>query len=304
MIKVSIIIPHFNSFESLKTLIKSIPEREELEIIIVDDRSEEDIQKKLRNFVLEERKVKLFFNEKGMKSAGTCRNIGIDKSVGEWLLFADADDFFLENMFEKIEKALKKINDRVEIIYFFPKSLNIKTNKSSYREIKLVEIMNNYLKEKNYKNELKLRYCTYVPWSKLVKKSLVNKYNIKFDEIIVSNDIMFSTKIGRYAWEIAISNEEIYCVTKNDRSLTSIRDFMKFDMRIDTFIRYYNYLSEEERKEIEISPLPLLFEGRYYGVKNFFFILRKLKQNKIKIFSYFKLEMYRIKILMYKLSKK
>ncbi|MDR1598532.1 MAG: glycosyltransferase [Oscillospiraceae bacterium] len=42
-INFSVVISHYNSFVLLKKLINSIPEREDVQIILVDDNSEQDI---------------------------------------------------------------------------------------------------------------------------------------------------------------------------------------------------------------------------------------------------------------------
>lgn len=301
--KISIIIPHFNSVRSLEKLIKSIPKVQDIEILIIDDKSDRGLKKDLEKLSLINKNIVLLFNQTKNKSAGTCRNIGIEKSKGEWLLFADADDFFLDNMIKKINKSIANISKNIDIIYFIPKSIKLETNTSSYRATKFIYLMKNYLRERNRKNELKLRYCMYVPWSKLIKRDLIVKNNIKFDETIVSNDIMFSVKAGKIAKDILVVDDEIYCVTENEKSLTSIKDPKRFDIRVDIFIRYYQYLSEEERKWIGISPLPLILEGRNYGVKKIFYTFKKMKKNNVKVIKYFHIEKYKIKILFYKLAK-
>lgn len=45
------------------------------------------------------------------------------------------------------------------------------------------------------KEEL-IRYCFYVFWSKLIKNDFVKRNNIRFDEVIVLNDVNFFFKIG------------------------------------------------------------------------------------------------------------
>lgn len=89
--KYSIIIPHFNDFKSLERLLNSIPSRDDIEIIVIDDKSTDE-------YDLDSIKSKCIFlnNETPIKSAGTCRNIGLKIAKGKWLLFADSDDVFFE----------------------------------------------------------------------------------------------------------------------------------------------------------------------------------------------------------------
>jgi hypothetical protein len=47
--------------------------------------------------------------------------------------------------------------------------------------------------------EINLRLLFSVPWAKLIKKDLIDRHNISFEEILASNDINFSVKTGYYA---------------------------------------------------------------------------------------------------------
>ena len=89
LINYSIIIPHKNTPLLLRRCLDSIPERDDIEVIIVDDNSMNinwDDWKFNTNVSL----LKTYKN----KGAGFARNIGLKRAVGKWILFADSDDFF------------------------------------------------------------------------------------------------------------------------------------------------------------------------------------------------------------------
>ena len=94
-INYSFIIPHHNTPELLKRLVDSIPPRHDVELIIVDDNS--DVDKKPN---ISRNDIKLYFIDKDhTKGAGRARNVGLEHAIGKWLIFADADDFFVKNAF-------------------------------------------------------------------------------------------------------------------------------------------------------------------------------------------------------------
>ena len=79
----SFIIPHHNTPELLQRLVDSIPQREDIEIIVVDDNSDDD---KKANVIRSDVQI-IFINKEHTKGAGKARNIGMDVAIGKWLLY-------------------------------------------------------------------------------------------------------------------------------------------------------------------------------------------------------------------------
>lgn len=244
--KLSIIIPHYNSVDLLEKLIASIPAIEEIEIIVIDDNSTEGTEQlqRLTNFRAEQ--ITLLYNEPGCNSAGRCRNIGLAHAKGEWLLFADADDFFLPGFYEKVSAFFESEND---IVYFLPTSLNIDTGEPDSRHIRYTKLVRHFLKTGEWKEEVELRYHWEVPWSKLVRRELVVKNDIHFDLTMVANDIMFSMKSARAARKIDASDEIIYCVTRKAGTLTTVMSKERFYVRLNVMLNKYHYLKQCLPKE-------------------------------------------------------
>ena len=90
----SIIIPHKNIPQLLQRCLDSIPRREDIQIIVIDDNSSPEIVD-FAHFPGRERDdVEIVFTREG-RGAGYARNEGLKRAKGKWLLFADTDDFFL-----------------------------------------------------------------------------------------------------------------------------------------------------------------------------------------------------------------
>lgn len=196
MIRFSFIIPHKNAPKLLARCIDSIPNRNDVEIIVVDDASD-DCVKELESL---ERKYKdrncyFYFQQKSM-GAGYARNVGIEKSKGYWLLFADADDFYTEAMNPFLDKyADDHIHD---LIY-----LNSQIYKDDGSTLPLS--FDKYIKRYNrnaFYSEKVLRYNMWTPWSRMVTKKLVVDNNIRYEEIPVGNDKMFCLLCSKYAKKI------------------------------------------------------------------------------------------------------
>src|SRR5690554_2433886 len=92
-INYSIIIPHKNIPELLDRCLKSIPIRDDVQVIVVDDNSDPDKVDFFEFPGLNRHNTDVYFT-KEKKGAGYARNVGLTKAIGKWLIFSDADDFF------------------------------------------------------------------------------------------------------------------------------------------------------------------------------------------------------------------
>ena len=210
----SIIIPHYDIPDLLMRCLKSIPVSEDIQVIVVDDNSP-DADTYLERYPELSRPYLEFIRASKNGGAGYARNIGLDHAKGKWLLFADADDFFVGNMYDIINTHVESDAD---VIYFqkravYSDNLNCKSSRSGYID----KIMDIYLKTGD---ELPVRTRYYVPWGKMIKKSLVENHHIRFEEIKYSNDILFSVHVGCLAKKIEAIDTVLYVVTSHEGSAT------------------------------------------------------------------------------------
>ena len=115
----SIIIPHYNIPDLLMRCLKSIPVSEDIQVIVVDDNSP-DSNTYLKRFPELSRPNLEFIRTTEGKGAGYARNVGLDHAIGKWLLFADADDFYVENMYDVIKPYSYS---EADIVFFRPRSV-------------------------------------------------------------------------------------------------------------------------------------------------------------------------------------
>lgn len=214
--KYSIIIPHKNAPDLLRRCLASIPNRTDIEIIIVDDNSSAE-KVDFSHFPGTERKNThiIYIKEGESKGAGNARNIALPLAKGEFIIFADCDDFF-NDCFNDILTDYKNTN--YDVIYFNANSVDSITYKPSFRVDHLHEFYDIYNTNKAL-GILYFRYMFTEPWCKIIKTSLIKENNIHFDSTCVNNDVLFSNEIGGYAKNIAIDKRKGYCVTSREGSL-------------------------------------------------------------------------------------
>jgi glycosyltransferase involved in cell wall biosynthesis len=263
----TIIIPHYKSLDSLEKLLNSIPKNELYQVIVVDDHSSCDFQ---------DISIKFFWVEFvsqvcGKKWAGAARNKGLSLAVGKFILFADADDYFVSNAFELVDEYIAKDFD---IVYFSPTSIN-ENGKLSLRHTKYSDLVVSYLNSEDNA----IRYEYFVPWSKLYKAKLIQENDIKFDEVIASNDVMFSLMTGFYGNNFEVSSDTIYCVVESSSSLTKVLSEDVTDSRFDVLCRYNNFIKEKLCSGKQVSVISCISRARkislYKMLSVLFFSLHK-----------------------------
>ena len=250
---VSVIIPHYNSPEKLERMLESIDLKEDdVQVIVVDDRSDKDTDKLSDIRRRYSKKVEFYRNNKGKKGAGTARNIGLRHAMGKWLLFADADDYFTDGAWETIRDACE--NSDAEVIYFSPTSVIEGTSEESDRHKYLAEMVREYADKGDRESELALRSGFDSPVSKLIRRELVEENGIRFDETPIANDVMFSVKTGITAKKTEGQTKPIYCITKEKTSLSYKNDREFIDCRMNVALNNLKYLrSNTDKGELKLS---------------------------------------------------
>ena len=211
MIKLSIVIPYYNTAEYTEQLLKSLMPQinDKCEVIFVDDGSDEIFEPGYENI-----KVYRFLSNKGVSSA---RNYGIKKSKGDYIVFIDSDDLVSDDYIEQIFTAIESEPDTVYL---------------SWRSIdgRLGKIIQNENDEFNPWNR-----CV---WNRVFKKSYI--YGLKFDEEKqVAEDDDFLNRLPDAETKTYISKPIYYYRAGRTGSLTDKANKGFFRPRIKTQIVIY-----------------------------------------------------------------
>lgn len=210
----SIIIPHKNSPKLLQRCVDSIPKRGDIQIIIVDDNS--DVDKK--PLIHREGVEIILLDAINSKGAGRARNVGLNKAIGKWLLFADADDYYTEDFISVLDKYVYSDND---VIFFNAASAYSDTGLPANRTKTLNSIIDNF----DYSDDsiIEIKYRTHMPWNKMVKHEFLNTNGIVFEDVIQGNDMMFSFLVGYFSRKIEVEKKKLYIYTYTYNSITTTK---------------------------------------------------------------------------------
>lgn len=261
MINYSIIIPHKNSVNLLQRCLNSIPQREDVQIIVVDDNSNIDVDN-LKEVVSQFQCTELVLTSGG--GAGHARNIGLKHVKGKWVLFADADDFFHQNFLKEIDKYLET---QVDIVFFDTDSCYSENLKLC--ETRIYEISKGI---KNRDIEY-LKWKVHVVWGKLFNANLIQENNLRFDEVIASNDVTFACMASYYAKNVRMDSYVLYCSTVNLNSLCYKMSRENIDARVDVALRFNRFVHSIGKGKYQINLFSILL---FYKQLSFLLFIKKL----------------------------
>ena len=105
---ISIIVPVYNAEKYIKKCIESLLGQtyQNIEIIIVDDGSNDSSSALCDAFAAESSKIKVIHQKNGGLSAA--RNKGLENSLGDYILFLDSDDYMNENALQNLLDVQQK----------------------------------------------------------------------------------------------------------------------------------------------------------------------------------------------------
>ena len=268
----SLIIPQRNSIGTLPRLFASVPEREDVEILLVDN-TPEPITKEQVGIG---RDYQLLWSSP-TRFAGGARNEGMDHAKGEWFIFSDADDYFAPGAFDFFDQY--KDSD-ADIIYFCADGIYPETGERSEQADLYTNLVRNYLK--NPSKEWALRLSFHVPWAKMVRRSFVEEHHIRYDEVVANNDDFFALQAGYYAKKIMAVDKVVYLYVVSHGSLMRRRSYEVMRTRYEVILRCNQFKKQHELGKYQGSVMYFLAESRHYGLKamwEFFIMLFRYKQN-------------------------
>ncbi len=255
--QLSIIVPHRNSVQTLERLLASIPTEESwIDVLVVDDNSNVSLDLVRAAYPA----VRFLQLPQHRKGAGAARNFGLENSTSNWLLFSDADDYFVEGAFDKIYKYMGSTFDA---IYFTPTSVNEQSGRIGSRHLYYKGLLETFSKT----GSKSILYRYFVPWSKLISRALVEAKGITFDEVPASNDMNFSLKVAFFSAQSHVDLSTIYCVTEGSESLTKQVSLTILESRFYSVTRYNQFLQQNSAGNHQLSTNLQIWNIRKFGIK-------------------------------------
>ena len=251
--KISIIIPCFNTGYLLNNLTELILQsRQYVEIIIIDDCSTDESFDIATQLAKENQGIISVYKTEKNSGPGIARNMGIENAAGEYLWFIDSDDLICPTALLLLSNYIdKETKDIVSFNWKFSDHLNMSTSNiprkegrndfDSLRKIKM-DLIGDYI-------ELKMDGSVIYT---LIKKDLVIKNDLRFSDGI-HEDVDFIFKIYFFANTIGIINDALYLKGNRTGSIINTVSVKHIEGIFKAYRSIYNFLKENNLIDEKIA---------------------------------------------------
>ena len=207
----SVIVPVYNVEDQLPRCVESILKQTytNFELLLINDGSKDSSGEICDFYAQKDSRVKVFHKENG--GVSSARNIGIENSIGSYLLLIDSDDYIKPNLFEDLYEILK-IQDFDLILFSFILKWKY-TNKIVYENLTSVSTLTQDILMCKIHGSI---------WNKLIKRSIFLDNNIRFNETIsMGEDYLALIQLSIYIKSLHNLKTPYYYYNQiNENSLT------------------------------------------------------------------------------------
>lgn len=232
----SIIIPIYNVEKYLKQCVESVLKQDflNIEIILVDDGSPDSCPEICDEFLKKDNRVKVIHKKNGGLS--DARNKGLEKARGEYILFLDSDDYYLNSsFFSKIKKRLEI--EEFDIIfhrrrYYIEDTNEFKNLPEKYDEnLNKLDTTSALFYELSKKDFLEASACL-----KIIRREFLIKNNLFFKKEIRSEDIEWFFRAAPYVKRAMVINDVTYCYRVRGESISHSVNLKHLDDLIEIIL--------------------------------------------------------------------
>ena len=307
MCKVSVILPVYNAEKTIRKCLDALIAQtfKSFEVICVNDGSKDNSLKILKEYAEKDKRIRVFTK----KSSGPAltRNIAISKSVGTYLMFCDSDDWYEPDMIEIMYKTIvaKKVDIascEAEIKNLLQFNVHKDNNFFMDTGVLISTMTSDYLFGRHNINTDNLFSLSFVLWNKIIKKSLLKKYNLTYPVKYEHDDTVFIFKLLAVAKTYYGIRKKLYHYTMGNINSLMWNFYNKnvFEKCSDFILAYedlFKFISKLNREDIEVSYCKYMFKKfKHYALIAPAEFRNKIF-NEIKKFSDLMYKKYKIKYL-------
>lgn len=202
MINISIVVPVYNAEKYLKSSIDSVLSQsyQDWELILVDDGSKDGSGDVCDKYALEDSRIKVYHTvNQGVTAA---RSYGVERTLGEWICFLDADDTLANDAL----RGMMKKSDSCDIVIGNKQIISGKEVMDEWMNLSDCQLQPVEFLSGLIRNEIS-QYIT----GRMFRKALFDNGTIHIPrELIMAEDFIMNVQLGNKAKRVAVIQNMVY----------------------------------------------------------------------------------------------
>lgn len=266
MYKISVIIPVYNAENTLKQAVNSVINQsigfENIELILVDDNSNDNSRKIIQDYADKYDNVKAIFLKENSGSPSKPRNTGIDDATAPYLMFLDNDDEYFNDYCEVLYNSI--VRNDVDIV-------NCNHASKLNNQVYIPSFIENINLKEDVCNDTQKMFLKLACWGNIFKTSLIKENNIEFPTTLYEDGVFYLhclLKTTKPVIRLAEYPGYNYLI-ENDDSITHNASLNTLNRFLEGYKLCGELLKENNRQDVE----PQLFNS---FVNMAIFLLMKL----------------------------
>jgi len=241
---ISIIVPIWNTEKYLRRCLSSLVNqtKKDIEIVCVNDGSPDNSLGIINEFAAKDLRIKVV--DQINQGVAVARNVGLKNATGIYIMWCDSDDEYVPDMCEKMFNAIE--TQKVDMVVCAMNVINDNVDS------KLGTGVEEYVRLK-FSGEHKIDWNLIVHTdvslpSKIMKKSLIDKYGMHFPAGLHFEDAYFLDQYFTVSKNIFYLDEKLYFYHRNNDSIMS-RSFKRKNISLEyiqIIPRTYEYLKKND----------------------------------------------------------
>lgn len=258
--KVSVIVPVFNASKYISKTLDSIINQDfdSYEIIVVDDGSTDNSLEIIKE-TLEKTEIPHKIVHQENAGVSVARNVGIDASTGDYLVFIDADDHVSSNHLSTLYNGESDFS----LILYVKEDGDRLIDMDTYTE----DVISTY---DFIKKELNME-ITFNFFQLMYRASIIKDNDIRFTPgVVYGEDTEFAHKALSNGKEIVINNEVTYYYVQHSDSAIKSTEYRRFGV-IEIFENLADFYNKNNKAELANLIITSRIPKAIFGNMNFFF---------------------------------
>ena len=263
--KISVIVPTYKPdyyiWECLESLMKQSLDKKKYEVLIILNGEKENYYSNIKNWIGENKveNFKILYTK--LNGVSNARNLGLEMSKGEYIVFIDDDDYIDRDYLKELLKKNEEIGKQGIAI----------ANYIDFDEITKEKIfISKYLNSEIDSNICTKRKVFSMVWAKSIPREIIDEIRFNFN-FINGEDSLFMIEISKNINKIGIVDKETFYfrrIRKNSAHYKKKNIKYIFNNFFELLKYYFNFFRKEEyNKKFLLMRIIALIKGTFYQLK-------------------------------------